>query len=131
MVTCEGRTKYERMLGHRSRHAMVEFGEVPMLRTAIDKAGRYKSYAYRYELNRVLLGVETSTSEVRLSVGSTVYTVSFQSTGRVIRENSYTADYLGKTTTSLIDYVAKRASTSSQGLEIFEDLDGIGNRKDG
>ena len=45
----DGRTKYEAMVGHRCRHPVLEFGEIVVFRTALDKSRRHKSDDYWYE----------------------------------------------------------------------------------
>ena len=74
-------------------------------------------------------GVETATSEfiIIMSAGSKLYTCVCERIRRVDTENMYNTDYLAPTNCRFADCMAKGATTTSSGMELFGDHGGVGD----
>ena len=83
----------------------MEFGEVVLFRTALDKSSSHKADEYWFE--GVFLGIETEASEFWVTTGKVVYKCSHHSVRRVVAEKNYGANYMDNVTASVDEYLQK------------------------
>ena len=89
----------------------MQFCEVVMFRTAVDKSQRHKADEYWHK--GISIGVETSTPELLITIGSMLYKCACQNVRRMTEEERFNANYLDDVKVTVPGYVAKGASTQS------------------